>query len=175
MRDSIAGYADAVLEQVEQSGDVAGVAQELASVRDLVEGSQDLSRVLSDTGVPAAARRNVLTDLLSGEVSEETLRMVAYAVDADRATELLEDLRWLEERAVAARDHLVAIGEGPLGRHAAADRVAGYATAVLSGVGTQVGFLQRLRPGDPNRQLAEIEDELFRFARVVEGTDDLRS
>ncbi|HLI24561.1 MAG TPA: F0F1 ATP synthase subunit delta, partial [Acidimicrobiales bacterium] len=120
MRDSIAGYADAVLEQVEQSGDVAGVAQELASVRDLVEGSQDLSRVLSDTGVPAAARRNVLTDLLSGEVSEETLRMVAYAVDADRATELLEDLRWLEERAVAARDHLVAIGEGPLGRHAAA-------------------------------------------------------
>jgi F-type H+-transporting ATPase subunit delta len=53
--------------------------------------------------------------------------------------------------------------------------VAGYATAVLSGVGARGGFLQRLRPGDPSRQLAEIEDELFRFARVVEGTADLRA
>jgi F-type H+-transporting ATPase subunit delta len=175
MRDSIAGYADAVLQQAEQSGDVAGVASELTAVRGLVEGSEDLRRVLTDTGVPTAARRNVVTDLLSGQVSEQALGMITYTVDVDRATEVAEDLRWLEDRAVAARDHLVAIGEGPLGRHAAADRLAGYATAVLSRVGARTGLLQRLRPGDPNRQLAEIEDELFRFARVVEGTPDLRA
>jgi F-type H+-transporting ATPase subunit delta len=174
MRDSIAGYADAVFEDAVDGGEVARVAGELGAVRSMVEGSEDLSRVLTDTGVATAARRGVVTDLLSDRVSEETLNLVTFAVDADRANEVVDDLGWLEERAVAARDQLVAIGEGPLGRHAAADRLGGYATAVLSGVSARGGLIQRLRGGDAARHLGEIEDELFRFARVVEGTDDLR-
>lgn len=162
MRESIAGYTDAVLEGAGQQGSIARVAGDLSAVRSLVQGSEDLARVLSDPGVPAPARRGVMSDLLSSRVAEESLRLVTFAVDADRATEFVEDLAWVEQRAVAARDHLVAIGEGPLGRHAAGERLDGYASAVLESLAD-------------SRSLGEVEDELFRFLRVIDGNDQLRA
>lgn len=167
MRESIAGYADGILERTVEDGSVGAVAGELASIRAVVEGSEDLLRVLSDPGVPAAARRGVANDLFSERVSAASLRLVSFLIDADKATEILDDIVWLEERAGAARDGLVAIGEGPLGRHAASERLLGYAIAVLEGV-PSTG-----RPGATS--LGEIEDELFRFLRVVEGAGTLRS
>ena len=53
------------------------------------------------------------------------------------------------------------LDEGPLGRLGATERLEGYATAVLSSVRGE-------------RQLGDIEDELFRFMRIVEGNDELR-
>ncbi len=161
MRDSIAGYADAVVEDAEEGGQVADLATELAAVRDLVGDSADLRGALSDPGVPGPARRGVLTDLLGGRVGDHTMRTLAYAVEVDRATEFPEDVSWLAARAAAARDHLVSVDQGPLGRVTAEQRLAGYATALLERV--------------DRHQLDEVEDELFRFTQVVSSSEQLRT
>lgn len=160
MRDTIAGYAEAVVEDAARTRGEAILADELAGVRDLVRRSPDLRVAVSDPGVPAPSRRGVFDDLLAGRVGESARRLVGYSIEADRATELPEDLSWLAARAAAARDGLVSIESGPFGRVSATERLGGYATAVLQQV--------------DRHGLGEIEDELFRFTQVVSGSDQLR-
>ena len=160
MRDTIAGYAEAVVEDAARTRGEAILADELAGIRDLVRRAPDLRVAVSDPGVPAPSRRGVFDDLLAGRVGESARRLVGYAIEADRAMELPEDLSWLASRAAAARDGLVSIEAGPFGRVSAGERLGGYATAILQSVDRHV--------------LGEIEDELFRFVQVVSGSDQLR-
>jgi F-type H+-transporting ATPase subunit delta len=101
----------------------------------------------------------VLTDLLDGRIDDRSLRLVTFASDADRATEFLADVEWLAKRSAAARDDLHALDAGPLGRSGAGERMDGYASAVLETVDADV--------------LGELEDELFRFTRIVAGSPEL--
>jgi F-type H+-transporting ATPase subunit delta len=161
LRESIRGYADAVLEAASGGGRSAETADQLGAVTRLVRSSADLHAVLADPGVPARQRRAVLTDLLEGRVSAEVVGLVGYTIEQDRAPEAVANLEWLERAAGRA-----AGGEAPaddlvLGRHAAHERIDGYATAVLAVEAA----------GD---RLAGVEDELFRFTRIVEGNDALR-
>ncbi len=112
--------------------------------------------MLTDPDVPAPARRGVITDLLESRVSATTLRLVIFALDADRASEFVDNVTWLAERLDAASRGLVPVGDAVLGRHAAIERVDGYATALLDDI--------------PDKgTLGDIEDELFRFMRIVGG------
>jgi F-type H+-transporting ATPase subunit delta len=159
VRQSIRGYTDAVIEQTDP-GDLTPVAGELAGVANLVRGSQDLRLVLTDPDVPAPARRGVITDLLDSRVSATTLRLVIFALDADRASEFVDDVTWLAERLDAAARGLVPVGDTVLGRHGAVERIDGYATALLDDI--------------PDKgSLGDIEDELFRFMRIVGGSQEL--
>jgi F-type H+-transporting ATPase subunit delta len=74
----------------------------------------------------------------------------------------VEDVAGMAAAAVARRDGMVLRDEGPLGRTAAAQRLEGYATALLAGVRGE-------------KQLGEVEDELFRFMRTVRGNDELNA
>lgn len=161
MRDSIAGYTDAVLEGLD-APTLGVIAGDLAGIGQLLGTNEDLMSVLSDPGVPAPSRRGVLTDLFGGRVDGRSLRLVNFAADTDRATEFPEDVEWLTTRAAAARDGLEAVGSGPLGRRTAGERMEGYTTAVLDTI-------------EDKGTLGEIEDELFRFLRIVEGTPELRT
>ena len=78
------------------------------------------------------------------------------------AADYVQDVAGMAAAAAARRDGLVVRDEGPLGRTAAAQRLEGYATAVLSGVRGE-------------RHLGEVEDELFRFMRTVRGNDELNA
>jgi F-type H+-transporting ATPase subunit delta len=159
VRQSIRGYTDGVIEQTQAGLD--RLAGELAAVRDLVSGSEALQQALADSGLPAASRRAILTDLLAGKVSEPTLQLITFVIDADRATEVANDIAWLAERVDAAVHALVPIGETTLGHRAAEERLDGYATAVLAGLTGE-------------RDLVTVEDNLFRFLRVVQGSEILR-
>ena len=159
MRQSIRGYTDAVIEKA-APGDLTPIANELAGVTDLIRGSQDLRLVLTDPDVPAPARRGVITDLLESRVSAATLRLVILALDADRASEFVDNVTWLAERLDAASRGLEPVGDAVLGRHAAIERVDGYATALLDDIPDQ-------------GTLGDIEDELFRFMRIVAGSQEL--
>jgi len=161
VRQSIRGYTDAVIEQVGDRGDLGQVASELAAVRQLVEGSQDLRRAMTDPGVPAAARRAIIAELLQSHVGATTLRLLKFTIDADRATEWQADLAWLAERLDAAAHDLEPVGDHVLGRIAAGERIDGYATAVLEEMGEKSA-------------VENVEDELFRFMRVVNGSAELR-
>ncbi|MHB1534285.1 MAG: F0F1 ATP synthase subunit delta [Acidimicrobiales bacterium] len=161
MREAIRGYADSRLEQAAADGSAGTVAGEIGAFDALLGSSADLRRVLGDPGVAAPARRAILTDLLRGRVDDTTLALLKYPVDADRATDYRSDVAWLTRRAEAAAAGEVAVTEVVLGRTAAAERIEGYATAILEDVSG----------GDA---LDNVEDELFRFMRVVDGTTDLR-
>jgi F-type H+-transporting ATPase subunit delta len=110
--------------------------------------------------VALPARRGVLTDLLESRVSTTTLRLVTFALEADRATAFFDDLIWLAERLDAAAHDLAPVGDVVLGRHAAEERIDGYATALLQDI-------------PDKRALGDVEDELFRFMRIVAGSGAL--
>jgi len=162
VRQSIRGYADGVIEQVADRDDLSKAAVELADVLELIDGSQDLRRTLMDPGVAEAARHGVLADLLPSRLHTATFRLLNFIVEADRATEFREDLEWLAARIDAASNALSPVGDFVLGRVAAGERLDGYATALLEQV-------------EDKGAVENIEDELFRFMRVVNGSEELRT
>jgi F-type H+-transporting ATPase subunit delta len=155
---SLTGYAAAVLGAVPASerGRVAG---ELRAVEGLVAQNADLYTALTDTAVPADARRAVLEDLLRDRVSDPARRAAVYAAGAVAAPEVPVALGWLSNRAAQLAD-----GddrpEPVLGLSASRTRVAGFAAAVFEDLSAS--------------ELEDVEDELFRFARMVEATPALR-
>jgi F-type H+-transporting ATPase subunit delta len=157
MLELVQGYADAVLE--DRGRDIGTVAGELEAFAGLLATSGDLRGTLANTRVPLAVRRTVVQELLAKKVSAPTLQLLTFAVQAGAGADYGEDVTAVATAAAARRDGKVRLDEGPLGRTAAAERVDGYATAVLAAL--------------KERQLANIEDELFRFMRVVEGNDEL--
>jgi F-type H+-transporting ATPase subunit delta len=160
------GYATAVLESARAEGNAALVADELRQVERLVVDTPALGTALTDTVVPAAARRAVVTDLLASRVTASTLRLVVRVVDTESAPEITVGLHDVAELAYLMQgrttEEAASDDELLLGRTSARNMIAGYAKAVFETL-PQVS------------ELDDIEDELFRFARVVESTPALRS
>jgi F-type H+-transporting ATPase subunit delta len=162
VRQSIRGYTDGIIEQAAAGDELRKTADELAAVSDLVGSSNDLRGTLADPGVPASSRRAVVTELLSGRVGSPALRLLQFAIEADRATEVIADFDWLTVRVSAAADHLQPVGEAVLGHKAAEERLDGYASALL-----------QVLTGEST--LTQIEEELFRFVRILDGSEELRT
>jgi F-type H+-transporting ATPase subunit delta len=170
LRQSIRGYTDGLIALAARptaaSGqpgwvNLATVTSDVAAVRAVLAGSDDLSRALSDPGIPLAARRGVLHDLFDNRIDAGTLRVLDFVLGADRASETVADLEWLSERLEAASKRMEPVGDIVLGTKAAEERLEGYATAQLETV-----------EGGP--ALATIEEELFRFSQAVAGSEPLR-
>jgi F0F1-type ATP synthase delta subunit len=159
------GYATAILESARAEGDAARVADELGQVERLVVNSPALGMTLTDTVVPAPARRAVVTDLLHERVHPSTLRLVVRVVDTESAPEITIGLHDVAELAAVLQsrsaDEVATDDEILLGRTSARQMIAGYALALFETL--------------PVPELDTIEDELFRFARVVESNPALRS
>jgi F-type H+-transporting ATPase subunit delta len=164
VRQSIRGFTDAQIETT-ATDQLTETAAELAAVNRLLAGSQDLERALTDPGVPLPARRAVVTDLLESRVGDLTLRLLAFVLEADRATELPDNLTWLAGRIDAAGRGLHPVGEPVLGTKAAEERLDGYVTGVLHGTDgpASVDAIQNL------------EDEVFRFVQTVRGNAELHN
>ncbi len=164
MRQSIRGYADGLIALAAQGGESSpsALASELSAVHGVIESSDDLRRALSDPGIAVAARRGVVSDLFGAHVGQSTMRLLGFVLDADRASETVADIEWLAGRFDAASRNMEPVGDIVLGTKAAEERLDGYATAVLQTV-------------EGERALANLEDELFRFSRVVGGSDELRT
>ncbi|MGH9105946.1 MAG: F0F1 ATP synthase subunit delta [Acidimicrobiales bacterium] len=158
MHERVLGYADAVLDRLGPG--VGPAAVELEAFSRFLAGSDDLRGALGSPTTPAPVRRTIVQELLTGKISAPALELLSSAAEGGAAPEYAEDVESLAELATSRRDGRRA-DEGPLGRSAAGDRIEGYATAVLKGL--------------DERQLANVEDELFRFMRIVEGNDDLRT
>lgn len=162
MRQSIRGYADAAIALAGTSGpsSVATMASELSAMSDVIYGSDDLEHALSDPGVAVESRRAVLEELFGSRVGPSTLGLVGFVLVNDRAVDFLADVAWLAERVGAAAGGMEPVGDVVLATKSAEERADGFATAVLATV-------------EGDRALGEIEDELFRFSRIVAGHDEL--
>jgi F-type H+-transporting ATPase subunit delta len=155
---ALQGYSAAIAETAGSSA-LPGVAADLDSIEQLVLSNAQLRAALSDTAVPGTSRRAVMLDLLEGKVSAEARRVAAFASGAVAAQEVTSALSWL-----ATRFRHLSEGqddEPGLSLMASHQRVGGYATAVHEDMS--------------NQELESLEDNLFRFARIVASTPHLRS
>jgi ATP synthase F1 delta subunit len=107
-----------------------------------------------------AVRRAVMLDLLSGKVSEPARRLAAFASGAVRAPEVPAALGWVATRSRNAAEGME-FDEEPLSLMQSRRRVGGYATAIHEDLATS--------------DLEDLEDSLFRFARIVQSTPELRA
>ena len=172
MREAVRGYFDAVMETAAAEQRAEAVAADLSALGRAVDLSEDLRAALSDPGLASRARRAVVSDLLEGKVAPATAQLVSYVIEVDRAPEIVADLLWLASAAAAAVAAGAAGGAGEpgrpsgevdmLGRSASRERIEGYSTAVLAPLAAAGG-------------LGEVEDELFRFGRVVDASEELKA
>ena len=158
MNPALQGYTAAVAEAA-GAADLARMAADLEAIEQLVLANEHLRAALSDTAVPGPARRAVLLDLLDGKVVPEARRLAAFAAGAVPAPEVAAALGWLATRA---RHLSEGLDEEPgLSLIQARARVGGFATALYEDMATN--------------ELESLEDDLFRFARIVAATPALRS
>jgi ATP synthase F1 delta subunit len=161
---SLRGYTTAVLVDAARTARGGELADQTNAVAHLVSRTNDLAVAITDFGVPVAARRAVLEDLLRSRVDPLVLRLVLRAVTTERADELPTTLHELYELV----RHLHELGpeelraeEPTLSRTGWREFAAGYAAAVFESV-------------EQTSEIEEIEDELFRFTRIVESQPALR-
>ncbi len=164
MRLRLRGYTNALLESEARTELGRTVADELAAVEQLVSRTNDLAVALTDFAVPRSSRKAVLEDLLGSRINRLTLRALLKAVDVERADELPTSLHELYELALHLHDLGVqeVLADEPISAHTQWREFAtGYTDAVLEGLGEV-------------SQLEDVEDEVFRFARIVESYPGLR-
>ena len=164
MHQSLRGYTMAVVGDIARDASGEQVAEDLNAVAHLVSRTNSLAVALTDFAVPTGSRRAILRELLESRVRPEALRLVLRAVDTERTEEFPTVLHELYE-LVRHMHELGAVefrAEEPIvSRTAWRHFMAGYADAVFESA-TDVA------------ELEEIEDELFRFARIVESNPSLR-
>src|ERR1019366_4406025 len=158
MLPKLEGYAAARLGLLDAAA-LATVTDELASLEQTVLGRADLRAVLTDTSLAAGSRGLIVHDFLNTKAHDVTLQVAVYAASHAPAQEVPHALA---ELAVAARE-LSESGDfvlRALGLLASRQRVSGFADPQLDDIESQ--------------NFDEIEDELFRWARTVEGNLELR-
>jgi F-type H+-transporting ATPase subunit delta len=158
MNPSLQGYAAAVLGELD-AATLAVVTDELGSLDHAISANHELRAAMTDTSVPGAQRRAVLADVLEGKVAVATSRLASNAALVSQAQDVPAAIGYLVSRArqASSGEH---VDEGILSVLAARKRVGGFATALF----------EQLEVAD----LEEIEDGLFRFARIIESSPDLR-
>jgi F-type H+-transporting ATPase subunit delta len=155
---ALQGYSAAVAEAAGAAA-LGGIAADVEDIEQLVLANMPLRAALSDTAISGGARRAVMLDLLEGKVLAEARRLAAYACMAVGAPEVANALGWL-----ATRVRHLSEGEDeepPLSLTQSRQRVGGYATAVHEDMTIDA--------------LESLEDDLFRFARIVGSTPQLRA
>jgi F0F1-type ATP synthase delta subunit len=158
MLPKLEGFAAALLGRLDRAA-LATVLSDLEAFEATIQARGDLSAILTDTSISSVARGHVLRDLLTDKVSADTLRLCVYAAESVQAQEVP---RSIDELTYVARI-LAESGEfhhAGLGLLAARKRVSGYADALLEETDTE--------------SFSSIEDDLFRWARTVEGNEELR-
>ena len=160
---SLRGYVAAVL-RAQPAADLPRLVDDLGQAARAIRTTTELAAALSDVAVPVAVRRAVVQDLFEPRVHPAVLRVLLHAVDIERAPELLSALHEADELARVRVDHADEADmadDRPLGRAGVRRLLGGMAAA-------------ELEPVVEVDELHEIEDELFRFARLVGSQPALR-
>jgi F-type H+-transporting ATPase subunit delta len=158
MLPKLEGYASALMEPLDIEA-LAAIAEELRTIEQTILSRYDLRAVLTDTSIPGNARGQILRDLLVNKVDTLTLRLCVYAATSVPAQEVPKAI---DELAVVVR-HLSHSGHFHpvnLGHIDARRRVGGFADALLDEIDTS--------------NFSRIEEELFRWARTIESSLELR-
>ena len=107
MSDTIDAYAAALLAVLRAEGDT-GADDEILRFAQAVEANDELRNTLSNPGIPAATRQQIVEDLLGGKASAVTVAAVSLVVGAGRGDDLPAIARALVARKAAASGREVA-------------------------------------------------------------------
>jgi F-type H+-transporting ATPase subunit delta len=156
---AVQGYAAAVLDATAEPARAA-LASDVAAVDRLVRRNAGLHAAMTDVALPSRARHAVLADLLSGKVGAAAARVCAFVAGAVHPQEVPAAITWVANRLRQVVEQEAGTEE-LLGHREARERVGGYAAAVFEDLSVA--------------ELETVEDELFRFARIVDATPELRN
>ena len=107
MSDSIEAYAAALLAVLAAEGQPEA-DDEILRFAQALEGNDELRNTLSNPGIPAATRQQIVEDLLGGKASAVTVAAVSLVVGAGRGDDLPAIARALVARKAAASGREVA-------------------------------------------------------------------
>jgi F-type H+-transporting ATPase subunit delta len=99
---------DALLSAADRGGDLADVEDELFRFGQIVSGDSGLAGALSDSTAPAAARSELVSNLLEGKAKPATLSLARLAIAGFGGRGFESSLTRLVELAAAKRDRAVA-------------------------------------------------------------------
>jgi F-type H+-transporting ATPase subunit delta len=161
--DLVRGYAVAALETARAAGNLSTVRDELTVFDRALLVSDGLRLALTDPGLSAVARRGITADLLVDRADEVTAAIVGFVVRVVRPSEVPSVISETVGLALSTEGDstLFIDAEAPAGRIGARERIRGYAERVF----------QELSSPD---ELDQIEDDLFRFARLLDSNPELR-
>lgn len=165
MREAIRGYAAAVFESAERAGSLDDVHGDLLGFARAVNHSESLRVALTDSVVPPATRRAIVIDLLEDKAERISTSLVGFVAANERPAEVPATLAELVEATEEEVDRIERGGavesEPPASRAAIFERIRGFAERLL----------QEL---ESRAEIDVVEDELFKAARIVESSRDLR-
>lgn len=106
--DRISGYAAGIFELAKAEDDLDQVENELLTVAQAFEGSDELRSTLTDPQLPLEKKQAIVDDLLGSRASTLTVGVVQLVVSQGRVSELPAIARAVVETAAASRDKAVA-------------------------------------------------------------------
>jgi F-type H+-transporting ATPase subunit delta len=106
--DRTLAYAEALFAVARAEGTLGEVEDELFRLSQTLQGNDELRTALTDAGIPAARRQQIVEDLLGGRASPTTVALVSMVVAAGRARELPAIIRRLVEMSAAEANKEVA-------------------------------------------------------------------
>ncbi len=156
-RDS--AYAAALMAIAAAEGELATVQDEIFTLARVLGGNDELASTLSDPGIPAARRQQIIEDLLSGRALRITIALVSMIVGAGRSRDLTAIADEFVALGAAAGDKQVAIVRSAV--ELTEDQKARLATALASSVGAPVDVRVIIDPSVLGGLVAQIGDTVI--------------
>ncbi len=155
MREWVLGYALGVRDVAESQNCLEMVRDDLYTVYSVIESSEELGSVLSDSTYSPQQRSELVTDIFGSKVTSSfTTNLLEEAVSAEIPSELRHTLKDLPEIFFAE------FNPDKIGFASTRKRVEGYTLAQVR-VGGSI-------------DLADVENDLFKVARTLEINGSLR-
>jgi F-type H+-transporting ATPase subunit delta len=106
--DRTLAYAEALFGVARAEGTLGEVEDELFRFSQTLQGNDELRDALTDPGIPASRRQQIIEDLLGGRASSTTVALVSLVVGTGRARDLPGIIRQLVEMSAAEANKEVA-------------------------------------------------------------------
>jgi F-type H+-transporting ATPase subunit delta len=106
--DRTLAYAEALFGVARAEGTLGEVEDELFRFSQTLQGDDELRNALTDAGIPAARRQQIVEDLLGGKASPTTVALVSMVVGTGRARDLPTIIKRLVEMSAAEANKEVA-------------------------------------------------------------------
>jgi len=157
--DRTLAYAEALFAVARAEGTLGEVEDELFRFSQTLQGNDELRDALTDAGIPAARRQQIVEDLLGGKASPTTVALVSMVVGTGRARDLPAIIQLLVEMSAAEANKEVA--EVRTAVPLTDDQLERLATALEDATGKQVEIKVVMDPSVLGGIVAQVGDTVI--------------